>query len=76
MNYFEKADMVDPTKIANEYTGMYLQALNELTVTRIQLQQHIDREQQLMKILKENAPEIYQTLVEEIKKGDKNGGNS
>ncbi|WP_276804570.1 hypothetical protein [Lactobacillus hominis] len=69
MNYFEKADNVDPVRIVNEYVGMNASLTRENTILRVQLQQHIDREKELLKILKENVPDVYETL----EKGDNNG---
>lgn len=62
MNYFEKADNVDPVRIVNEYVGMNANLTRENIILRVQLQQHIDREKELLKILKNNVPDIYETL--------------
>lgn len=71
MSYFEKADSVDATKVSNEFLGRFAQVTNELVITRIQLQQHIDRENELMEIIKDTYPDLYQELIK--KEGENNG---
>lgn len=71
MNYFEKANNVDPAIVVNEYVGKVANLTQENIVLKLQLQQHIDRENELLKILKESVPDIYQTLEKEVKDGKK-----
>lgn len=72
MTFFEKANEIDSNRLVNEYAGMNTQLIRENTILKIQLQQHIDRENKLLAILKENTPDIYKTLME----GDEVDGNT
>lgn len=70
MNFFDKANKIDSTRLANEYAGMNTQLIRENSILRIQLQQHVDRERELMKILKESAPNIYRMLKKGVEVDD------
>lgn len=70
MTFFEKADKIDAAVLANAYAGQIAKLLRENTILSIQIQQHVDREKELIKIIKKTAPNVYQGLK---KAGDDNG---
>lgn len=65
MSYFDKADKIDPTNLANEYAGVNSRLTRENILLRLQLQQHIDRENKLLAVIKKDLPDFYKTLIDD-----------
>lgn len=72
MSFFKDADTIDLAIIAKEYEKINREVMHENLVLRIQLRQHIEREKELLEILKEKIPEFYEVL----KKGDEKNDNT
>ncbi|MCH3904126.1 MAG: hypothetical protein LKE17_00015 [Lactobacillus sp.] len=68
MDFFKEADNIDGAKLANEYAGQNAQLTRANLLLKLQLQQHIDRENELLQIIKENLPDFYKTLETESTK--------
>lgn len=72
MSFFKDADTIDLAIIAKEYEKINREVMHENLVLRIQLRQHTEREKELLEILKEKMPELYEVL----KKGDEKNDNT
>lgn len=69
MNYFSEADSVNLAFVVDRYKAMVSDLEQKNIILQIQVEQHKQKEQDLLNLIKEQAPAIFNAL--NIQKGEK-----